>query len=233
VANSLKRSHVFAVALAACIGLMIVLTATTQVRATSKEPGTASKISFTAAETAIIKSQGPWPIPVPDDAGNELSGLAWAESLGETLFHSTIFSGNESLSCASCHQADKGFTDGAVVGIGAQQHVRNTQTLWNVGLQRWFGWDGGADSLWAATIRPMLSDIEMAGDLNVIATRLRENDSIATTLSKGLSASQSPSIITNEKSGGIDQLDNQELLVIAAKTIAAYMAGRSLPQLDR
>ena len=37
-------------------------------------------------EISLLKSFGPWPVSTPQDPGNELSGLQWAEQLGEKLF---------------------------------------------------------------------------------------------------------------------------------------------------
>ena len=103
--------------------------------------------ALTAQEISLLKSFGPWPVTVPQDPGNELSGLQWAEQLGEKLFRDTDLSGNRSIACITCHLPAKGFADGLSVAVGAETHVRNTQGLFNAGLQRWFGWDGGADSL--------------------------------------------------------------------------------------
>ncbi len=172
---------------------------------------TAEPSIFSDDEIRRILSFGPWPTTMPQDAGNEFSGILAAEKLGEKLFSDTDLSGDKTLSCESCHQAANGFADQQPLSQGVQQHVRNTQGLLNVGMQRWFGWDGGADSLWSATLRPMLSEIEMAGDIQTIATRLRTKHYLFETL---------------KQSGLHDKalsLPDEELVVLAAKTIAAYM----------
>jgi len=120
-----------------------------------------AEVEFTETEINAISAHGPWPASIPPDPGNELSGLEWAEKLGKSLFNDSSLSSSGTVSCASCHQADQGFADGLPVAIGEQIAVRNTLGLFNVGLQRWFGWDGGADSLWGASLRPMLAEHEM------------------------------------------------------------------------
>jgi len=40
---------------------------------------------------------------------------------------------------------------------------RNAPSLWNAAHERWYGWDGGADSIWSQAIRPLLDPREMAG----------------------------------------------------------------------
>ena len=163
--------------------------------------------TMTAAELGFLQSFGPWPQVAPPDPGNELSGLVWAEELGERLFSDTVFSGDETLSCASCHVASLAFSDGIPVAVGAGAHVRNSQGLLDVGQQRWFGWDGGADSLWAASLRPMLTDIELDGDIALIASRLRTKPDVMHEL---------------DKAGQVLQND-ESLVVLAAKSIAAYL----------
>ena len=132
-----------------------------------------STIRFTEKETAQIIASGPWPMTVPADPGNEYSGIASAEALGKKLFDDPGLSGNGKISCASCHREELGFTDGLAVAVGQARHIRNTQGILDAGLQRWFGWDGGTDSLWAASMRPILSDIEMHGSIPAIADYLR------------------------------------------------------------
>ena len=164
-------------------------------------------VTIDAGELALINAFGPWPAPVPADPGNEFSGLAWAESLGEHLFHDNSLSGNQTMSCATCHIRAMGFTDGRNVAVGEEQHVRNTQGLLNAGHQHWFGWDGGADSLWAASIRPMLSDIEMNATVEVIAERFKNNAFVADRL----------------KNAGVNDIHSDEQwLVTIAKLLAAY-----------
>lgn len=59
-------------------------------------------------------------------------------SLGERLFYDTNLSLDKSRNGASCHQPNKGFTDGLKVNISLDQGFqleRNTPTLLNAGLQ--------------------------------------------------------------------------------------------------
>lgn len=161
---------------------------------------------LTLAEKSLLRSFGPWPKTSPADPGNELSGLRWAEVVGETLFNDPNLSGSGILSCQSCHLKQLGFADGKPVATGQEKHVRNTQGLLDIGLQRWFGWDGGADSLWAATLRPMLSEIEMAGELEAIGNYLRSTDYVTDAFSKL----------------NLTDANNETRAVLAAKAIAAY-----------
>ncbi len=205
-----------------CLGLVcILLGSVPQVVAQSK------KVEFTSQEVNAIIAHGPWPGKTPADPANELSGLPWAEKLGESLFSDNTLSANQAISCASCHQQDSGFTDNLPVGIGIEQGVRNTQGLLDVGLQRWFGWDGGADSLWAATVRPMLNAHEMGNNTASLASALRSNDLLRKTIQThydyqfaSTNSLNKPSLTETD---AMASLGDEELIVIAAKSIAAFM----------
>jgi len=159
------------------------------------------RVVLSERERAQIRSMGPWPMPVPADPGNEYSGIAWAEALGKQLFNDPGLSGDGQISCASCHLEQMAFSDGRSVALGEGKHVRNTQGLLDVGHQRWFGWDGGTDSLWAASIRPILSDVEMNGSITGIANYLRGNEDY-------------PSFTV---------ADDEQSFVTSAKLIASYI----------
>jgi cytochrome c peroxidase len=175
-------------------------------------PGHAD-VTFTPAEQARIALHGPWPATIPGDPGNEYSGLHWAEQAGEQLFNDTALSGSGEFSCASCHNPALGFTDGLRVSIGADTHFRNSQTLLNAGLQRWFGWDGGTDSLWAAALRPMLSPIEMNATIDAVAQYLRSEPRYADVLQRN----------ADDQYITLDSQTNESLSVKAAKLIGAYV----------
>lgn len=176
--------------------------------AVSLSTASADELTFSNTELSLLQLFGPWPQVMAPDPGNEYSDQDWAEALGEKLFHSTALSGGQSLSCASCHRPDNGFSDGLAVAKGVQQHFRNTQGLLNAGYQRWFGWDGGADSLWAASLRPMLSDIEMDADVANTANRLRQTDYFVQALV--------------DASISVESMNDEALLVVASKLLAAY-----------
>lgn len=77
----------------------------------------------------------PW---VPDD--NPMTEEKF--QLGRYLFYDTRLSANGSISCSSCHQQDKAFSDGRELGLGAtgQAHPRNSQALVNVAWNNVLTW---------------------------------------------------------------------------------------------
>ena len=161
-----------------------------------------------ADELARIASLGPWPPPAARDPSNRASGRAEAVALGEALFHRTRLSSVGGLRCASCHEPWRRFTDGRARALGAADGARNTPTLLDVRLQRWFGWDGGNDSLWAQSIRPMLDPREMRADAALVAAALRDD------------ARLTPLYVA--AFGRTPPADDETALVDAGKALAAY-----------
>ena len=78
--------------------------------------------------------------------------------LGRMLFYEVRLSLDSSLSCATCHQQSKAFTDGRKlgVGIGGQNTDRNTMSLVNL---LWSSplmfWDGRAENLEDQALHPI------------------------------------------------------------------------------
>jgi cytochrome c peroxidase len=76
-------------------------------------------------------------------------------ALGRKLFFDTRLSKNGQVSCASCHQPDRSFTDGLQLGHGIGLTKRNTPSVLNSFAMYWFFWDGRADSLAAQALGPL------------------------------------------------------------------------------
>jgi cytochrome c peroxidase len=117
---------------------------------------------FDDTERAAILAHGPWPPPRADDPSNRVSGKPHAIALGRRLFFDTRLSREGNRSCATCHDPAKFFTDGRARSLGRARHDRNAIALANLSLNRWFGWAGATDSLWAHSIRPILDEKELA-----------------------------------------------------------------------
>lgn len=128
--------------------------------------------TFDDDETALILSHGPWPVEATPDPSNRLSGKAAAIAYGRVLFESNDLSVDRLRSCATCHQENLAFTDGIARGIGIARVDRNTPPLFNMRLNRWFGWDGKSDSLWAQSIAPILDIRELGMTAATLKTRL-------------------------------------------------------------
>jgi cytochrome c peroxidase len=137
-------------------------------------------LDFTPAERRAILSHGPWPALPDPDTSNRLERDPRAVAIGARLFHEPRLSGNGQVSCATCHRPDRAFQDGRSTAIGLGPGVRNTLSLLDTAGQRWFGWDGGSDSLWAASVRPLLNPAEMGATAAGVAAFVRGDPSLST-----------------------------------------------------
>jgi cytochrome c peroxidase len=95
-----------------------------------------------------------------------------AARLGQRLFFDGSLSASGEISCATCHDPGLGFGDGKRVSEGIGTMTRNAQALWNVAHQRWFFWDGRADSLWAQCLQPLEHPDEMGATRTGLARRV-------------------------------------------------------------
>jgi len=89
-------------------------------------------------------------------------------------------------------------------------------------LQRWLGWDGGADSLWAASLRPMFNEIEMQNTEQGVAEYIRMLPESIWQYAR----------LPNNTPINIKDLDAAQLSVLVAKTIAAYTRTLSSPETE-
>ncbi|KZL17923.1 Cytochrome c551 peroxidase precursor [Pseudovibrio axinellae] len=133
-----------------------------------------AEVILTADETAQVLSHGPWPHRAPLDVSNRLSGNELAIELGQILFSSQKLSKNGQMSCVSCHDPALGFTERKQRSVGRELLKRNTSSLYNITFHHWFGWAGENDSLWAQSLRPILSTQEMAMSLAELADLTEE-----------------------------------------------------------
>lgn len=132
-----------------------------------------AQVVLTAEERARIIAYGPWPPALPHDASNRVSGKPEAIAFGERLFFDPRLSGTGSVLCATCHVPFRHFQDARAKAFGLEPAERNTPSLLNVALYRWFGWDGGHDSLWSQSLRPLLDAREMRSSPGHVAALIR------------------------------------------------------------
>ena len=163
--------------------------------------------AFTEAEVRAIASHGPWPPAFKADPSNRVSGNAAAVELGERLFFERRLSANGEVSCSRCHLPERNWTDGEARARGLARVDRNTPSLNNVRLQRWFGWDGANDSLWAQSIRPILDARELGMSAGQVAKLVRGDRDLSCRYSKVF---------------GTLPAEDEKVLVDVGKALAAF-----------
>lgn len=83
--------------------------------------------------------------------------------LGRRLFYEKRLSGDNSISCGTCHAPDKSFADGNQFSEGIDGLVgdRNSMALINLGWNQSFFWDGRSQTLEEQILQPVINPIEM------------------------------------------------------------------------
>jgi cytochrome c peroxidase len=208
-ARALSRTRALAQALNLALALALALAAT------AASAGAGTVLDFSPAERQAILAHGPWPSPAAPDPSNRAEGLAAAQALGRQLFFDPALSAGGTVSCASCHRPAQGFQDGRAMAQGRAAGSRNTPALWDLAAARWFGWDGAADSLWAASLRPLTDPREMGDGFAGAAAALQ-----ATPERRRWRA----------EAFGESPVDDEAAAVQAAKALAAWLATRVSPR---
>jgi len=94
--------------------------------------------------------------------------------LGEKLFHEKKFSGNNTISCASCHNRSTAFADSHAQAIGIYDRVglRNTPPIQNLAFMRSYNWDGSKLQLESQPLVPIITHEEMQSSIMEVITKL-------------------------------------------------------------
>lgn len=94
--------------------------------------------------------------------------------LGKLLFFDPRLSGDNRISCATCHKPTKAWGDGlAKARVGERELARNSQTCLNVAFLPRFFWDGRAKTLEEQALIPIQSASEMNQKLDELIAELK------------------------------------------------------------
>lgn len=113
---------------------------------------------------ALLVPTGFPPMVIPTDNPMTIEGVA----LGKKLFFDPILSGNNTMSCATCHMQKFGFSDSTnqfSTGIDGLKGPRNAMPIINLGWASNFFWDGGAANLESQVVGPIQNPLEMHQDI--------------------------------------------------------------------
>ncbi|WP_312696154.1 cytochrome-c peroxidase [Sphingobacterium mizutaii] len=97
--------------------------------------------------------------------------------LGKMLFNEKRFSGNNTISCASCHRPEKAFSDENPKSIGVYNRVglRNTPPVQNMAFMRHYNWDGNILQLEKQPLVPIITHEEMNSSIMEVIGKLRDD----------------------------------------------------------
>ena len=113
------------------------------------------------------------PLPRYFDVGSPIA------ELGKRLFHETTLSGDGTLSCASCHDLNRGGADARAlsVGMGGAVGAINAPTVFNAVFNFRQFWDGRAEDLIEQASGPVANPIEMGADWDQVVGRVAADGS--------------------------------------------------------
>jgi cytochrome c peroxidase len=122
-------------------------------------------------------------VPQGFPAPNIPSDNAFTEArfqLGKRLFYDPILSRDSSISCASCHNQQLGFTDGLAFseGIEKRKGTRNASALFNLAYSPNFLREGGVPTLEMQILVPISEHAEMDFNILKVAEKLNKDSNI-------------------------------------------------------
>ena len=125
---------------------------------------------------SIIIPDGFPPIEFPAD--NAFTKERWL--LGKALFYEKQLSLDSSVSCASCHSQQFGFSDNVALSKGFKQRLgnRNSPSIINVAYHPYFTREGGVPSLEMQVLVPIQEHNEFNNNILDIAKRLSSNQNL-------------------------------------------------------
>ena len=129
-----------------------------------------AKSAWSLDSTKALKGEPVQPLPLKVDLDTK------KVALGHKLFHDTLLSGDNTLSCASCHNLTKGGTDQAKVatGIRGQQGPINSPTVYNAMYNIAQFWDGRAKDLQEQAAGPVANPMEMGAQWDNVVEKLKQ-----------------------------------------------------------
>ena len=120
---------------------------------------------WTVADLATLDSLSLASLPpLPPDPSNAVADNEDAARFGHQLFFDTRLSANGRVSCATCHQPERRFSDGLPKGRGIGLSGRNTRSIVGTAYSPWLYWDGRRDSQWAQALSPLEDPAEHGGN---------------------------------------------------------------------
>lgn len=154
------------------------------------------------------------PLAPPTDPTNSYAGNKIAQKFGKILFFDKRLSRNGDTSCATCHKPDSYFTDGKSYFNTRLGEFRRTPSLLNTCQNRWFMWDGRADSVWAQALFPLREGGELGLGKQGILEMLRGDQD----LSQYVKLLSGVDLKEARHESGLDE----KMLILVAKSIAAF-----------
>jgi len=133
----------------------------------------------------VAARQSAWPVPrgihepLKTPAANPLT--AEKIELGRMLFSDVRLSRTSEVSCATCHDPARAFSDARPLAVGVRGRIgrRHSPALINRGFGDSFFWDGRAATLEAQVVMPIADPSEMDFTVAAVVSRLKDDAAYA------------------------------------------------------
>ena len=110
----------------------------------------------------------------PPDPTNEFADVPAAAAFGKLLFADEQLSPT-GVACATCHIAQKSYTDGLPQSVGVARVDRHAPDIALAAQSRWQFWDGRADTLWAQALAPPEAAKEFGSSRLYVAHAIKQH----------------------------------------------------------
>ena len=169
----------------------------------------APALDFTAEEERRILRHGPWPpSSLPDPSNRVPAKRPPSPSAGRCSSIRACRSPARSPARPATRRSVPG-PDGLPRSQGQRTVDRNAPGLFNLRFNRWFGWDGAQDSLWAQNLRPLLDDREMGVGPGGAARLVRADPQLSCGYRRAF--------------GEVPDADDEAVFVDLGKALAAFL----------
>ena len=128
------------------------------------------------SEIDVLKSLWLESLPeLPPDPSNAVADNPAAAVFGKQLFFDTRLSANGGISCATCHQQERRFTDGLQKAQAIGTTARHTPSIVGTAYSPWQFWDGRRDSQWSQALAPLEDANEHSTDRGQVVNLIAED----------------------------------------------------------
>ncbi len=153
---------------------IFILIIITSCSSANEEQEVYTPVSLNLQVPELFKNQLIPPV-IPTDNPLTQEGV----SLGKKLFFDKLLSKDNTISCASCHNPAKAFTDNSQFseGINGTIGVRNSMPLFNLAwnFDERFAWDGKEFGLEKQALEPVTNHLEMNSDWQEVVNKLQQD----------------------------------------------------------
>ena len=189
------------------------------------EAKTSQAVQFSSVELYLIQTLSSQRYVNRPDSSNRVSGNSAAIKFGKKLFFDSRLSGDNSVSCSTCHNPAMAWANHEKITSPRSAHPssRHVPSLWGVKYNRWYFWDGRTDSLWSQALKPIENIAEMAGSRTQVATliintpKLREDYEVLFGAIPTVLLEAKLPVIAHPVDGDKQSVANQEWLKLSSK----------------